>query len=68
MILAKAPEKYWNEPGILTKGGEIIAPIGKRAWILAGKTALSVAGEALLKSLDESGIVYEIQVYEGYCT
>lgn len=68
MILAKAPEKYWNEPGILAKGGEIIAPIGQRAWILAGKTALSVAGEPLLKSLDENGIGYEIQVYEGYCT
>ncbi|BCG58657.1 iron-containing alcohol dehydrogenase family protein [Paenibacillus sp. URB8-2] len=68
MILAKAPEKYWNEPGILAKGGEVVASIGKRAWILAGKTALSVAGETLLKSLDGSGIVYEIQVYEGYCT
>lgn len=40
MILAKAPEKYWNEPGILAKGGEVVASIGKRAWIFGRKDSV----------------------------
>lgn len=68
MILSKAPEKYWNEPGIIAKGGEIIAPIGRRAWILAGTTALSATGGVLLDSLNKNGVHYEVLVYDGYCT
>ncbi|MCL6456600.1 MAG: iron-containing alcohol dehydrogenase family protein [Gorillibacterium sp.] len=68
MIAAKAPEKYWNEPGVLARGGELIASFASNAWILAGKTALAVAGEVFMKSLTEQGIAYEVQTYEGYCT
>lgn len=68
MITSKAPESYWNEAGILAKGGELIAPFSKRAWVLAGSRALSAVQTEFFSSLTRSGVAYEIRIYEGYCT
>lgn len=68
MITSKAPEQYWNEPGILAKAGGWIAPLASKVWVLAGKQALAAAGDGLLNSLEEHKIGYEVRIYEGYCT
>ncbi|MDF2935505.1 MAG: glycerol dehydrogenase [Paenibacillaceae bacterium] len=68
MITSKAPEAYWNESGILEKGGELIAPFSKRPWVLAGSKGLAAVQTELFTGLARSGVAYEIRIYEGYCT
>lgn len=68
MFTIKAPEAYWNEPGVLARGGELIAPFAGRVWVLAGQTALVKAGGVFLESLAQSGVDYAVRTYGGYCT
>ena len=68
MITVKAPGKYWNEPGILAKSGPLIASIGKRALIIAGRRALEAVNASFISTLDESGISYTIALFSGKVT
>lgn len=68
MITVKAPERYVNEPGIIARSGEYLAAYGRRAFILAGRTALASVGNAFFSSLSDKGIVYSVLEYDGYCT
>jgi glycerol dehydrogenase-like iron-containing ADH family enzyme len=68
MFTVKAPKQYVSEPGALRRSGELIAGIGKRAAIIAGRKALAVAGPELLSSLENAGISYSIHEFDGYVT
>lgn len=68
MITVKAPEQYWNELGILSKSGPLIAPLGKKALVIAGRKALVAVKPLLLASLEESGIAYSIVEFSGKVT
>lgn len=35
IVIVALRKNYWNEPGILAKGGGLLPPIGKREWILS---------------------------------
>jgi glycerol dehydrogenase-like iron-containing ADH family enzyme len=68
MVTIKSPEVYVNEPGVLEAGGELIAGIGRRAFIIAGKTALFTISGRFLAGLEQAGVRYETVLFEGYCT
>lgn len=68
MITVKAPNQYWNKPGILGQSAPRLAPLGKRALIIAGKTAWSAVSASLIGSLAEANIDFEIAEFGGYCT
>jgi len=68
MISIRTPESYINEDGILKSSGKYIAKLGRNALIVGGKTALSVAGEELYKSLNSSGVSFKIKEFKGYPT
>ncbi|MFB5675270.1 iron-containing alcohol dehydrogenase family protein [Paenibacillus terreus] len=68
MITVKAPHHYWNEPDLLQKSGSLIAPYGKKAFIVAGQKALEAAGPAFLESLEQAGITRTIALFDGKVT
>ncbi|OXM86765.1 iron-containing alcohol dehydrogenase family protein [Paenibacillus rigui] len=68
MITIKSPKKYWNEPGVLSKSGPLIAEIGRRALIIAGNKALEAVKPSFLISLEEAGLSYSIAPYGGKVT
>ncbi|UKS28797.1 iron-containing alcohol dehydrogenase family protein [Paenibacillus sp. HWE-109] len=69
MISFKAPNQYWNESHILAKGGALIAPLGQKALIIAGKQALeAISSSSFLLGLQESGITYSIALFSGKVT
>ncbi|MEF8840470.1 MAG: iron-containing alcohol dehydrogenase [Haloarculaceae archaeon] len=52
-----APGAYVQGPGVLGDAAEPLAGLrGRTAYLLGGRTALSVAEEALAASLDEAGV------------
>lgn len=60
--------RYRQEKGLISKAGEEIKRFGKKAFIIGGKTALSIAEERLCKSLAENGVEYFVQSYSGHCS
>ncbi|WP_164716396.1 iron-containing alcohol dehydrogenase family protein [Paenibacillus whitsoniae] len=68
MVAIKAPAQYFNEPGILAKSGELIAPYGKKALIITGHKALHTVRTQLLLSLQQAGVEYAISQFEGKVT
>jgi glycerol dehydrogenase len=68
MIDIITPKHYLNKPGALAESGELISRFARRVFIVAGKTAFSVAGKTLLNSLDAAGISHEVWEYDGYPT
>ncbi len=67
MVAVKAPEKYLNEPGIISKAGQYIAEYGRRPLIVGGRHALDAIGRTFFESLAKYGIdgsnVYEFKGY-----
>ncbi|OPH58979.1 hypothetical protein BC351_21825 [Paenibacillus ferrarius] len=69
MISFKAPERYWNESDILSKSGVLIAPLGRKALIIAGRNSLeAIQTSSFLTSLQASEIIYSIAVFSGKVT
>lgn len=63
------PKTYCRKTGILSEAGSRCRGLGKSCLILGGKTALSIAGEGLRRSLQDSGIeVIGIEWYGGECS
>ncbi len=59
--------RYLQEKGIIQTLGSEVLRLGKSALVLGGETALSVADEAIEKSLLLNKIPYEIIEYKGSC-
>ncbi len=68
MLTIKSPELYINEFEILQEAGSYIASYGKKALLIAGKTAWEKVKNELEISLRGSKIEYQIQIMEGYPT
>lgn len=68
MTAIKAPNKYENQWGILKNSGDYIKEIGKKAFIIGGKTALQITRKDLEKSLIKNDISYSIEEFSGYNT
>lgn len=68
MLTIKSPETYINEFDILSEAGKYISAYGKKAFIIAGKTAWEKTEEKLTQSLKEWKIEYQLQIMEGYPT
>ena len=68
MISIKTPETYFNEVGILKTAGLYIAPYGNNALIIGGKTALSVVGDQLFKSLENYHVNFQVKEFSGFVT
>jgi glycerol dehydrogenase len=62
------PNAYIQKPGIVRRAGEWISKYGKSVFIVTGKKSWDSCGKAILESLDESGIEYEVHTYRGECT
>ena len=68
MIFIKTPETYFNEVGILKTAGLHIAKYGNHALIIGGKTALSVVGSELFKSLENYHVKFTVKEFSGLVT
>ena len=67
MSLINIPIKYENEINI-ENAGVLLAPLGKKAFIIAGVTAFEKAGEKLAKALNDAGTEYKTEIWKGYPT
>lgn len=68
MVHIRTPERYYQEPDLLARSGSLIAPLGRNALLIGGVKALKAARAALLSSLDNEGISYEILEFGGKVT
>ncbi|ANF96862.1 iron-containing alcohol dehydrogenase family protein [Paenibacillus bovis] len=68
MITVKAPSVYLNESNLLAASGSHIRALGSSALIIGGYTALEKVTPALLPALDEAGVSYHLQPFQGQCT
>ncbi len=60
--------RYIQEDNAIAQLGEELKLLGcSHPLIVAGKTAFSVAGEAVTASLKEAGISYEFYEHHGFC-
>jgi len=64
-----SPSRYIQGPGALSKCGEHVKKVGKKVFILGGKTALSQSLEQVKKSLIDNEIeIAGIETVVGECT
>lgn len=68
MIVIKTPQHYDGGVESINHLGTYARSLGRNALVIGGKTALSVIGETLYASLDESGVSYHIEEFAGYPT
>lgn len=60
--------KYVQEEYALDKAGEECRLLGKKAFVLGGKTALGIVHDRLEASLAEKGISCEFEIFSGFCS
>jgi len=64
-----SPSRYMQGPNALFKCGEYISKVGKKAYILGGKTALSETLDTIKKGLLENNVeIVATEVFSGECT
>lgn len=68
MIQIKAPDLYVNEENIIRSSGKYTSLISYKALIIGGNQALEVAGNELFNSLNENGVLYDTEIFSGFCT
>lgn len=69
MIAVKAPKNYLNEPGIINRIGEFVAPLAlDNVMIITSPHAWQATRPALDTSFAEHGIHYQRFFISGYCT
>ncbi|MBC7106999.1 MAG: glycerol dehydrogenase [Firmicutes bacterium] len=62
-----APNRYVQGPGVLSDIGEQVKPLGDSALVTGGRTALSVAREAVAAGLAAQGIKATFEPFRGEC-
>ncbi len=67
-MLIKTPKQYVNQPDILRSAGSYVAKIGRKAFVVGGKTALAAAGQEFFHSLKAAEIEAVSEEFFGYCT
>lgn len=69
MFRAKAyPTNYIQEKDILLQTGDWVRKFGSRPLIIAGPTAWSKAGPQISRSLNESAVEYQLELFAGHCS
>ncbi len=59
--------RYIQQAGAFSLTGAEVLRWGRSAWIIGGKTAWSVAREAICRSLQEAAVTYEVVEHLGSC-
>jgi len=61
--------RYIQCDGAVSLVGEEVCRLGaKRAFVIGGKTALSLTENKIAKSLRENGVDFVFYIYEGFCS
>lgn len=60
--------RYIQLPGAIDEAGSEAAALGKKAFIICGRTAFDIAGSPLEASLSRAGVEYGTAVCGGYTT
>lgn len=60
--------KYIQGENVLNKAGEEALLMGKKAFVLGGKTALDIVRDELETSLENKGISCEFAIFSGFCS
>jgi glycerol dehydrogenase len=69
VIAVKAPKNYLNEPGIINRIGDFVAPFAHdNVMIITSPHAWQATRQALDASFAEHGIDYQRYFLPGYCT
>lgn len=68
MVTVKAPETYINESGIRKETGKYISSLGRRVFIITGKTAWESIGADVTESLNKWHCDPEVRMMTGYPT
>ncbi|XBS68599.1 iron-containing alcohol dehydrogenase family protein [Acerihabitans sp. KWT182] len=69
MIVVKAPQNYLNEPGIVDRIGDYVAPFTRdHVMIITSPKAWQATRQAVDASFDALGIVYQRYFLTGECT
>ncbi len=66
--LLLAPSRYVQGPGALSEVGIHAANLGTKALVMGGKTALSICGATIEKSLQEKGLGCFQELFHGECS
>ena len=67
-FVCSLPGKYVQGKGVIHEIGRYVFPLGKRALIFGGPTALSVAQEAISESLKREGSEAAVREFGGECS
>ncbi len=62
-----APVQYINRKGSLKESGKFVKSWGSRCFISSGKKAWGAAGDQLTNSLEDHGLNWELNRFEGEC-
>ena len=60
--------RYRQDVHILEICGEEISRFGKKAFVIAGKTAFEKTEDRLIRGFEKAGLDYEIAIYQGVCS
>ena len=60
--------RYIQQNGALTLAGQEAKRLGNRPYILAGPTGYAKVQKVLEASLQEEGLDFALEIYQGYCT
>jgi len=60
--------RYIQNKDALELIGEEVSKLGKRAYIIGGKTALEVSFDKIQVSIEKAKIEYKVHVFKGYCS
>ena len=68
MLAIKSPGHYFREAGLTARVGDYLQPYARRILILTTPSAWQAVSQPLQLSLQQQGIVSEVQWLDGYCT
>ncbi len=69
MDIRLAPARYIREPGIISRVDQYLHHMGEKAMLIGGKTALSIAGGPVRKSIEKNGVKVVSELwYGGECS
>lgn len=60
--------RYRQGAGILAEAGEEIKRFSKKAFFVSGPRAWAAVEDVLVKSMNDAGVPFEHEVYEGWCS
>jgi len=69
MFVSKAfPSNYVQQPGVLKDAADWFKKFGKKPFIISGPTAWGKVEEALVSSLQQGEMDYQLEIFAGHCS